>query len=116
MDSRSKKNKVVKTKLVSALIYSLLCCIPVAFSAEENQNKYPSSYFEQYTPQNSLQMIERLPGFKFNEGENNRGFGGNAGNVLIDGARPTSKSGGLSGALTRIPAAQVDYIEILRGV
>lgn len=120
MVSYSNKNKRLKTKLpsillTSALISSLLFCTPLAYSAEENQDKYPATFFEQYAPQNAFQMIERLPGFKFNEGENNRGFGGNAGNVLIDGARPTSKSGGLSGALNRIPAAQVEYIEILRG-
>ena len=76
---------------------------------------YPASFFNQYTPQNALEMIQRLPGFTFDQGSNARGFGGNAGNVLIDGARPTSKSGGLRGALIRIPAAQVARIEILRG-
>ncbi len=77
--------------------------------------EYPASFFEQYTPQNAMDMINRLPGFSFDRGSNARGFGGNAGNVLIDGARPTSKSGGLSGAITRISAAQVQSIVILRG-
>ncbi len=115
MDNCSNKNKSIKTKFTGILISSLLFCTPMAYSAEENQDRYPSIFFKQYAPQNAFEMVERLPGFKFNEGEDNRGFGGNAGNVLIDGVRPTSKSGGLSGALTRVPAAQVDYIEILRG-
>ncbi|PCI72026.1 MAG: hypothetical protein COB38_04830 [Gammaproteobacteria bacterium] len=128
MISIHNKNKKAFVNTQTILIGSLCALLFIDTSAaqetpsaeskaltEIKQDKYPSSYFEQYAPQNSLQMIERLPGFKFNEGENNRGFGGNAGNVLIDGARPTSKSGGLSGALNRIPAAQVDYIEILRG-
>jgi len=76
---------------------------------------YDSAFFSQYLPQNALDMINRLPGFTFDKGTNERGFGGNAGNVLIDGARPTSKSGGLSEALSRIPADQVVHIEILRG-
>lgn len=76
---------------------------------------YSASFFEQYLPQNALEMIERLPGFNFDSGSNARGFGGNAGNVLIDGVRPTSKSGGLRSSLVRIPATQVDRIEILRG-
>jgi len=76
---------------------------------------YPAAFFDQYAPQNALEMINRLPGFSFDRGSNVRGFGGAAGNVLIDGARPTSKSGGLSAALQRIPAAQVERIEILRG-
>lgn len=82
--------------------------------ANEN-NVYPAAFFEQYRPQNALEMIERLPGFNYDQGSNQRGFGGNAGNVLIDGKRPTSKSGGLKSTLVRITAAQVDRIEIIRG-
>lgn len=81
----------------------------------ENDSSYPASFFDQYTPQNAMEMIMRLPGFFFDAGSSNRGFGGNAGNVLIDGVRPTSKSGGLEDALQRIPASQVLYIEVLRG-
>ncbi len=84
-------------------------------SEGEESSVYPASFFNQYTPQNALEMVQRLPGFAFDQGSKARGFGGNAGNVLIDGARPTSKSGGLRGALVRIPAAQVARIEILRG-
>lgn len=76
---------------------------------------YSASFFSQYSPQNALEMIQHLPGFSFDQGSNERGFGGNAGNVLINGSRPTSKSSGLRGALVRIPAEQVVRIEILRG-
>lgn len=81
----------------------------------QNNSSYPSSFFQQYKPQNAFEMIERLPGFSFDGGSQARGFGGNAGNVLIDAARPTSKSGGLEGALKRIPSDQVVSIEIHRG-
>jgi len=87
---------------------SELSLVPASF-------EYPAAFFEQYTPQNAMDMINRLPGFTFDRGSNARGFGGNAGNVLIDGARPTAKSGGLRGALKRISAAQVQSIIILRG-
>ncbi len=80
-----------------------------------NANIYSASFFEQYLPQNAREMVDRIPGFSFDGGSNDRGFGGNAGNVLIDGSRPTSKSGGLHAALVRIPAEQVERIEILRG-
>jgi len=115
----------LKLSLFSVLIF--LCTTPTITSAtetttsnisnelEQNQYHYQASFFTQYTPQNALEMVQRLPGFNFDEGDKNRGFGGNAGNVLIDGARPTSKSGGIKGALIRIPAAQVEYIEVLRG-
>lgn len=43
------------------------------------------------------------------------GFAGAAGNVLVDGKRPTIKSGGLEDFLSRIPADAVDRIEVTRG-
>lgn len=75
---------------------------------------YPTAYFDKFFPQNALDMIRQLPGFNLDGGSDARGFGGTAGNVLIDGARPTSKNG-LEDTLRRIPAAQVDRIEVLRG-
>lgn len=105
---------IISTPLVS---FGVLASEAVTEQAAitQNNNQYPASFFAQYQPQNAMDMIQQLPGFSFDGGNNARGFGGNAGNVLIDGARPTSKSGGLWGALQRIPAAQVKHIEILRG-
>lgn len=60
-------------------------------------------------------MIDRLPGFSFDAGGETRGFGGAAGSVLVDGARPANKSGGIEDALRRIPANDVDRIEVIRG-
>jgi outer membrane receptor for ferrienterochelin and colicin len=60
-------------------------------------------------------MVERTPGFVLNEGADIRGFGAGAGNVLIDGARPVSKTGGIRQALERIPASAVEYIELQSG-
>ncbi|WP_262690106.1 TonB-dependent receptor domain-containing protein [Kordiimonas aestuarii] len=79
------------------------------------QESYTADFFEPYAPQNAYDMIQRLPGFVYSTGSEARGFGGTAGNVLIDSARPTSKSGGLTEALRRIPAAQVMRIELQRG-
>lgn len=89
--------------------------IPEVTKKEDKHSRYPVIFFAQYTPQNAMDMINRVPGFTFNRGSNARGFGGNAGNVLIDGSRPTSKSSSLRDALQRIPASQVSYIEIFRG-
>lgn len=82
---------------------------------QSDTDVYQASFFDQYTPQNAFDMIRRLPGFSFDGGSDARGFGGTAGNVLIDGSRPTSKSSSLEDALERIPAAQVERIEIIRG-
>lgn len=72
-------------------------------------------FFEQYQPQSALDMIYRIPGFSFNEEDNARGFGGNAGNVLVDFKRPMSKSEKLSTLLSKIPATQVERIEVYQG-
>lgn len=76
---------------------------------------YPSAYFADARPTNAFDMIRRLPGFSFSGGDQVRGFGGAAGNVLIDGQRPASKADALSEIVTRIPAADVERIEVIRG-
>ncbi|QUD88217.1 TonB-dependent receptor plug domain-containing protein [Phenylobacterium montanum] len=60
-------------------------------------------------------MVQRLPGFTFDAGQNVRGFAGAAGNVLINGQRPSSKSDSLEDILKRIPAASVARIALIRG-
>lgn len=60
-------------------------------------------------------MVNRLPGFGLDEGDDVRGFAGAGGNVLIDGVRPASKTDTLENQLARIPAAQVERIEVIRG-
>ena len=81
----------------------------------EGVQVYTRSYFDRFNPQTARDMIDRLPGFTIDSGDDLRGFGGAAGNVLIDGERPSSKVGGVEDALRRIPAGQVDSIEVIRG-
>ncbi len=83
-------------------------------SGASSRSSFNSAFFQQFAPQNAFDMVERLPGFSFDGGSDARGFGGTAGNVLIDGARPGSKNG-LRNVLQRIPAAQVERIEVIRG-
>ncbi|WIY69029.1 TonB-dependent receptor plug domain-containing protein [Aquidulcibacter paucihalophilus] len=76
---------------------------------------YAAAHYQPYAPQTALDMVRRTPGFVLDEGESElRGFGAAAGNVLIDGLRPSSK-GGLVDALSRVPASQVERIELIRG-
>lgn len=75
---------------------------------------YPAADFAAFNPQSALDIVERTPGFVLVEGEDVRGFGAAGGNVLIDGARPSSKSGGIADALRRIPASQVERVELIR--
>lgn len=111
----TKLSSAVKAFSLGILAVSVFSALGQEVTEQDGNSIYSSAFFSQYNPQNALEMVDRLPGFAFDEGSNARGFGGNAGNVLIDGARPTSKSSGLRGALIRIPAAQVERIEILRG-
>ncbi|HEV2083140.1 MAG TPA: TonB-dependent receptor [Brevundimonas sp.] len=77
---------------------------------------FTPDFFANASPNTALDMIARLPGFQFNPGNNGtRGFAGAAGNVLIDGDRPSSKSDGLEGVLRRISADSVERIELIRG-
>ncbi|QNL19494.1 outer membrane beta-barrel protein [Hyphobacterium sp. CCMP332] len=82
--------------------------------AQSQSEVYERDFFARFNPQTARDMIERLPGFSLDAGENVRGFGGAAGNILIDGNRPSSKVGVLD-ALGRIPANSVARIELIRG-
>ncbi len=74
--------------------------------------RYTLADFQQFAPVSALEMVSRIPGFSINFGDGRRGFGDNAGNVLIDGDRPSTKSDDIGTLLGRIPASQVDYIEL----
>lgn len=75
---------------------------------------YQPVFFETFNALTALDMVQRVPGFSMDEGESVRGFGGAAGNVLIDGERPSSKES-LGSILQRIPASQVERVEHIRG-
>jgi TonB dependent receptor len=79
----------------------------------QSANSFPASFFENYSPVTAFDMITRLPGFSFRDGGGARGFGVNAGNVLVNGSRPTIKSETLEALLKRIPARSVLRIEII---
>ena len=76
---------------------------------------YPASFFAAQEPSNAAEMVSRLPGFTLDNGAHVRGFEGAAGNVLIDGQRPASKSDDLDAILRRLPASRVERIDVIRG-
>jgi hypothetical protein len=77
--------------------------------------RYDAAFFAPMGPNTAMDMIGRVPGFVFDPGPQVRGFAGAAGNVLIDGERPTSKDDNLDAILRRVPASQVDHIDVIRG-
>ncbi|MBI1199831.1 MAG: TonB-dependent receptor plug domain-containing protein [Phenylobacterium sp.] len=76
---------------------------------------YPPAFFAAQRPANAAEMLQRIPGFILDDGASVRGFEGAGGNVLIDGERPASKSDNLNAILSRIPAARVVRIDVIRG-
>ncbi len=84
-------------------------------SATSGVTSFPSAFFADARPNTAMDMVNRIPGFVFDGGAQVRGFSEGAGNVVIDGQRPTSKQDGLESILRRIPAGQVERIDLIRG-
>lgn len=97
-----------------------LLLVVVAASADPGSAEpvvhYDAAFFEQFAPRTAFDMVQRVPSFALRKvDEERRGFSGAAGNVLIDGRQPSAKSQTLEDILSRIPAAQVVRLEVLRG-
>lgn len=77
---------------------------------------YEAAYFQSFGPSTALQIVARVPGFTLDIGDQGvRGFSGAAGNVVINGQRPSAKADTLDTILARIPAARVLRVEVGRG-
>jgi outer membrane receptor protein involved in Fe transport len=85
---------------------------------------YPASFFEQYQPYSVNDMLVRIPGINLARGGgggaggsdgNRRGLGAGGDQVLINGRRIAGKGNEGNQQLSRIPATDVQYIEIIRG-
>ena len=76
---------------------------------------YPAAFFERYRPNSALDMLDQLPGFRLSRSGELRGYGTDVGNVLINGRRPSAKRVTVASILDRIPASQVERIELIRG-
>ncbi len=83
--------------------------------AQQGVTVYAPDFFAGTNVTTALDMVKRLPGFALDTGATVRGFEGAAGNVLVDGARPVSKTDGVDQILYRMPASQVERIELIRG-
>jgi len=124
-----------------ALILTLGGVLPPVAIAQDTSGDdstviYPASYFEQWRPITAQDMLDRIPGQASSSGGSRRGggsssFGGSGGNpssggrglgsgsggtdILIDGKRTAGKNNQTGGLLSRIPADQVQEIQIIRG-
>jgi hypothetical protein len=75
---------------------------------------FEAAFFAGYNPVSAADMVARVPGFEIIDGDDRRGFGATAGNVLVNGERPSSKTS-ISDQLKRIPAASVLRLELVSG-
>jgi len=81
---------------------------------------YEGAFFAQYAPRTAYDIVQRVPGFSLDLGATQtqqgsvdvRGFAGTAGNVVINGARPSTKAETLDVTLQKIPAQQVVRVEL----
>ncbi len=89
---------------------------------------YPASFFQQYDPFSVNDMLDRIPGINVarqggggqggpgsSGGNSRRGLGLGGDQILINGRRITGKENEGNSQLSRIPAEQVQFIEIIRG-
>jgi outer membrane receptor for ferrienterochelin and colicins len=90
---------------------------------------YPAGFFAQYEPFSVNDMLDRIPGISVargdagggnggpgsSSGSSRRGLGLGGDQILINGRRTTGKENEGNSQLSRIPANQVQYIEIIRG-
>lgn len=74
---------------------------------------YGPEFFAPFAPRNALDIARRVPGFALDTGNSDvRGFAGAAGNVVFNGARPSSKAESLETLLSQIPAGRVVRVEL----
>jgi len=76
---------------------------------------YTPADFARYAPKNAYDMLQQVPGFAIRDNEDLRGLGLATGNVLFNGKRPSNKGDDMYTQLSRIPAGNVERIEIVDG-
>jgi hypothetical protein len=98
-----------------AAVVAVACLTCSVNAQQEERVSYAAEFFAAYNPVTARDMLLQVPGFRLDEGGTARGFGGTAGNVLIDGARPSTKNDDAGEILGRIPANQVLRVDLIRG-
>ena len=129
----------MRCKTATTLLFflaTLLCglSLPLATLAQEPTTTdstvtYPAEFFSQYEPFSVNDMLDRIPGISVarggggngnggpgsSGGSGRRGLGLGGDQILINGRRTAGKENEGNSQLSRIPANQVQYIEIIRG-
>ena len=110
--------RIISSLLITTSFYGNITAQESIRSVDTAQSPvvdYSAAFFDKYQPDTALDMVNQVPGFQLNDGSSTRGFGAAAGNILIDGRRPTAKQDKPSATLNRIPVGLVDRIELIQG-
>ena len=101
-------------RLLAISVAAAALMVPTTAAAQAARaTTYQASFFTNFSPRSALDIALRVPGFALEQGNSDiRGFSGAAGNVVFNGARPSSKSESLETLLARIPARRVLRVEL----
>src|SRR6185369_1402992 len=97
------------------VLLSILALPALAQTTAPEARTYVPADFAQFAPRTAYDMLTRVPGFGIKEENLERGLGEATGNVVINGQRVSGKSNDVVTELTRIPATNVERIEIVDG-
>ena len=87
--------------------------VPPPAGSVGTKSVFTPADFARFAPKTAYDMLAQLPGFTIRTADQERGLGQASENVLINGQRSTNKSGGATDELRRVPAADVERIEIV---
>lgn len=79
---------------------------------QDTRQVYSPAEFARFSPRTALDMLRQVPGFLIRQQGQERGLGQASGNVLINGERISGKSNDAITVLGRIPAANIERIEV----
>ncbi|WP_293646866.1 TonB-dependent receptor plug domain-containing protein [Sphingopyxis sp. RIFCSPHIGHO2_12_FULL_65_19] len=88
---------------------------PAGGTSNAARQVYAPADFARYSPNNAYDMLIQVPSFQIRDNENLRGLGQATGNVLFNGERPSNKGDDMYTQLSRIPAGNVERIEVIDG-
>lgn len=120
---------VAKVLFFILLFPSLLYAQTTTTKDDASIVTYDKEYFEAFAPVTLLDMLQRVPGvpeilnqnrqpagvINTTNNKQERGFGSGGDQILIDGKRLAGKANNIDDTLSRISAAQVTKIELIRG-
>ncbi|RYD43712.1 MAG: TonB-dependent receptor [Sphingomonadales bacterium] len=89
--------------------------VPAGGISNAARQVYTPADFVRYAPNNAYDMLIQVPSFQIRDNENLRGLGQATGNVLFNGERPSNKGDDMYTQLSRIPAGNVERIEVVDG-